>query len=45
MENLLNYRFERKSKNFLDWLVNTIRSEKYHEVEGFIVKPTLRSRL
>ena len=32
----LNYRFERRSKNFLDWLVNIIESEKFHEIEGFI---------
>ncbi|HRV54307.1 MAG: hypothetical protein R2802_13285 [Flavobacteriaceae bacterium] len=45
MQNALNYRFERKSKNFLDWLVYTVRSEKYHQVEGFIVNQKFKSNL
>lgn len=40
MEYTTNYRFERKSKNFLDWLVNVIESQRLREVDGVIIKPT-----
>ena len=33
----LHYRFERRSKNYLDWLINTIKSERYSECEAIIV--------
>jgi hypothetical protein len=35
METTLNYPFERKSKNHLDWMINIIKSEKYYLYEGF----------
>lgn len=37
MEATLNYKFKRKFKNHLDWLVNIIKSEKYYQFEGNIV--------
>lgn len=37
MESTLNYRFKRQSENYFDWLLNTIKSEKYHQAEGQIV--------
>ncbi len=37
METTLNYRFHRRSKNYFDWLLNTIKSEKYHQAECQIV--------
>jgi len=37
METTLNYKFKRKSKNHLDWLVNVIKSETYYQAEGHIV--------
>ncbi|MCX7548247.1 hypothetical protein OS188_09805 [Xanthomarina sp. F1114] len=37
MEATLNYSFRRKSENHLDWLVNIIKSEKYHQAEGYII--------
>ena len=37
METTLNYRFQRKSKNYFEWLLYTIKSEKYHEAESQIV--------
>lgn len=33
----LHYQFERRSKNYLDWLINTIKSERYSECEAIIV--------
>ncbi|MBW2936528.1 hypothetical protein KXJ69_00325 [Aureisphaera sp. CAU 1614] len=41
----LHYRFERRSKNYFDWLLNTIKSERYYQSEAMIVnvsKPTLK---
>jgi hypothetical protein len=37
MKTKLKYKFKRKSKNYLDWLVNTIKSEKYYLTEGYIM--------
>lgn len=37
MESKLSYRFKRRSTNYFDWLLNTIKSEKYHEAESQIV--------
>jgi len=37
METALPYRFERRSDNFFDWMLNHIKSEKYHEAESIIV--------
>jgi hypothetical protein len=33
----LNYNFERKSQNHVDWLLNIIKSEKYYQIEGLIL--------
>ncbi|WP_171971880.1 hypothetical protein [Mangrovimonas sp. DI 80] len=40
MEQALPYRFKRRSKNHFDWLLNVIKSEKYHEAESIIVEHT-----
>ncbi|WP_157514621.1 hypothetical protein [Mangrovimonas sp. TPBH4] len=40
MEHALPYRFKRRSKNHFDWLLNVIKSEKYHEAESIIVEHT-----
>jgi hypothetical protein len=37
METTLKYKFKRQSKNYLDWLVNTVKSEKYYLTEGDII--------
>lgn len=37
METTLSYRFERRSDNFFDWMLNTIKSEKYHQTESQII--------
>lgn len=37
MEAKLNYNFKRQSKNYLDWLVNFIKSEKYYQMEACII--------
>lgn len=37
METSLNYNFQRQSKNYFEWLLYTIKSEKYHEAESQIV--------
>lgn len=37
MESNLPYHFRRQSDNFFDWLLNTVKSEKYHEAESKIV--------
>lgn len=37
MEATLNYSFRRKSENHFDWLLNIIKSEKYHQAEGCII--------
>lgn len=37
MKTTLNYKFKRKSKNHLDWLINIIKSERYYLVEANIV--------
>lgn len=37
METTLNYRFQRKSENYFEWLLFTIKSERYHEAESQIV--------
>jgi hypothetical protein len=37
MESTLPYRFKRQSDNFFDWLLNTVKSEKYHEADSQIV--------
>ena len=37
MEANLNYTFKRKSENHIDWLLNIIKSEKYYEIDSYIV--------
>ncbi|RAJ19743.1 hypothetical protein LX77_03486 [Gelidibacter algens] len=37
METTLHYTFKRRSQNYFDWLLNTIKSEKYHMAESLIV--------
>lgn len=37
METTLRYNFTRRSQNYFDWLINTIKSEKYYMVESQIV--------
>ncbi|MEZ4792800.1 MAG: hypothetical protein R2783_04865 [Gelidibacter sp.] len=37
METTLPYHFKRRSNDYFDWLLNIIKSEKYHEVESQIV--------
>ncbi len=37
METTLRYNFKRRSKNYFDWLIYTIKSEKYHLAESQIV--------
>lgn len=37
MESHLPYNFKRQSDNFFDWLLNTVKSEKYHQAESKIV--------
>lgn len=37
METTLPYHFKRRSSNYFDWLLNTIKSEKYYEAESQIV--------
>lgn len=37
MENTLRYNFTRQSKNYFDWLIYTIKSEKYYLAESHIV--------
>lgn len=37
MESTLNYKFKRQSKNHLEWLLNTIKSERYFQAESYIV--------
>ena len=37
METTLNYNFKRQSENHLDWLINIIKSEKYYEIDSYIV--------
>ncbi|WP_281170377.1 hypothetical protein [Gelidibacter mesophilus] len=36
METTLHYNFTRRSENYFDWLINTIKSEKYHLAESQI---------
>ncbi|WP_274475779.1 hypothetical protein [Mangrovimonas aestuarii] len=42
MENVLNYRFRRRSKNYYDWMLNIIKSEKYHQTEAMIADNSTR---
>ncbi|MCB0458150.1 MAG: hypothetical protein R2776_02885 [Flavobacteriaceae bacterium] len=35
----LHYRFERRSKSYLDWLLYTVKSEHYYVSEAVIVTP------
>ena len=37
METSLNYNFQRKFENHIDWLLNIIKSEKYYEIEASII--------
>jgi len=37
METSLNYNFQRKSENHVDWLLNIIKSEKYYKMEALIL--------
>ncbi|MEO9076424.1 MAG: hypothetical protein ABI263_03905 [Gelidibacter sp.] len=38
METTLRYKFKRRSQNYFDWLLYTIKSEKYHLAESQIVE-------
>ncbi|MGJ5641764.1 hypothetical protein [Formosa sp. S-31] len=44
MDQILRYRFQRRSKNHYDWLLNIIKSEKYFQAEGMIVSDKRRER-
>jgi len=37
MGKALNYRFERRSKSYLEWLYEVIKSEYYFQSESMIV--------
>lgn len=37
METTLKYKFKRRSKNHLDWLINIVKSERYYQLEASIV--------
>ena len=37
MEKTLNYPFERRSKNFMEWLHDTIKSENYFKTDAVIL--------
>lgn len=37
METALQYNFTRRSQNYFDWLIYTIKSEKYYLAESQIV--------
>lgn len=39
MENSLRYKFTRRSKNYFEWLIYTIKSEKYYLAESQIKTP------
>jgi len=43
MEKSLNYRFERRSTNHLDWLYNVIRSERYYQADAVIIMKDISS--
>lgn len=36
METTLPYNFQRKSENYFDWLLNTIKSENYFQADSQI---------
>ncbi|MDT8347120.1 MAG: hypothetical protein RQ756_04910 [Flavobacteriaceae bacterium] len=36
MQPQLNYRFKRRSKDFLDWLVNVVESNQYPDMESMV---------
>ncbi|WP_194768488.1 hypothetical protein [Tamlana sp. I1] len=42
MKSTLKYKFKRRSKNYLDWLVYTVKSEKYYLAEGCIMNSKKR---
>jgi len=37
MEKSLNYQFNRRSENYLDWLYYVINSEKFYEADAVII--------
>ena len=37
MENSLRYKFTRRSNNYFEWLIYTIKSEKYYLAESQII--------
>ncbi len=39
METNLNYNFKRQSKNYIDWLANFIKSERYFDMEAIVSYP------
>tara|TARA_R100000306_G_C4343953_1_gene126667 strand:+ start:365 stop:505 length:141 start_codon:yes stop_codon:yes gene_type:complete len=39
MELALKYRFKRRTKNHLEWLMDVIKSEKYYQAESSILTP------
>jgi hypothetical protein len=41
MEKVLNYSFERRSANYMEWLYEVIKSEKYFQVDAVIVTKNL----
>jgi len=42
MERALNYSFKRKSSNFMEWLHDVVKSEKYFEVDSIILTNDLK---
>lgn len=36
MQYSLNYRFERRTKNHFEWLINVIKSEKYYQADSYV---------
>lgn len=43
MEKVLNYKFNRRSENHLDWLYHVIRSEKYYQADAVIIMNDINS--
>ncbi len=37
MEKALNYKFQRRSNSYFEWLYEVIKSEKYFEADSVIV--------
>lgn len=37
MERTLNYKFERRSKDVLDWLKNTVNTQRYRNLNSIVI--------